>query len=100
MEFLPLPFGSHANPMRGAGLNMWLFMQLAGTPFVAHCTNPLARIWESTGLRLPGWFGSNGIGVQMPFFRQLLLAFAKYPPLIGKLYGARVTLFALAAFAL
>src|ERR1700730_203918 len=38
----PSPLGSQANPIRGAGLNRWPFMQLSGTPLVTpHCTTPL-----------------------------------------------------------
>src|SRR3982074_2702480 len=41
MAVLPFPKTSHANPMRGIGLKMWLVIQLLGMPLLPHRTNPL-----------------------------------------------------------
>src|SRR5690348_9012589 len=64
MEVLPSPFGSNAIPIRGAQLNRWPFMQLAGSVIcelefasapgpLPQCTSPLV-ILGSRLLRFNG----------------------------------------------
>src|SRR5258708_26126392 len=64
MAHLPLPHGSQANPIRGAGLKKCPFMQPSGTPGVTpHCTIPFGRL-ETEGfcpltdrkLTVSAWF--------------------------------------------
>src|SRR5580704_1980592 len=62
MEVLPLPQGSQAKPMRGAGFTILLVMQPSETPFAPHRCRPF-MIRGSGLLRFIG-MGEQGLEME------------------------------------
>src|SRR5262249_10559747 len=55
IEVLPLPQGSQANPMRGAGLKKWSLMHEIGTPAAPHFTMPSKGVVPGLIISDPSW---------------------------------------------